>query len=226
MEDLTRQDVKIAYLKNLQGYLWETGYKTGAYSTDLFPDVVPQLRKWKADEYILAIYSSGSVFAQKLLFGHVRVTADQQVLETHETTASSARTGEKRDRPADDHAEDQAGAVAAGAAAPPSKKLAAAGGGDSEQDVPPLLPSNSKTGVVAQTAAATSDSADDTTEASTSADAQNGHGKTQPTGTEDLTALFDGWFDTTNAGLKTEASSYTKIAEALKVWPPCPGWPA
>lgn len=71
VEDLTKRDVKIAYLKNLQGYLWETGYKTGAYSTPLFPDVAPQLRKWKEEGVQLVIYSSGSVFAQKLLFGHV-----------------------------------------------------------------------------------------------------------------------------------------------------------
>ncbi|EME86832.1 uncharacterized protein MYCFIDRAFT_29854, partial [Pseudocercospora fijiensis CIRAD86] len=75
VEDLTKRDVKIAYLKNLQGYLWETGYKTGAYGTELFPDVVPQLRQWRDSGFELAIYSSGSIFAQKLLFGHVQVAS-------------------------------------------------------------------------------------------------------------------------------------------------------
>ncbi|KAF2213211.1 hypothetical protein CERZMDRAFT_40299, partial [Cercospora zeae-maydis SCOH1-5] len=110
VEHLTKRDIKVAYLKNLQGYLWQAGYRTGAYSTTLFEDVVPQLRQWKVQGLSLAIYSSGSIFAQKLLFGH-------------------------------------------------------------------------------------------------------------PPGTEDLTALFDGWFDTTNAGMKTESASYAKIARDLE-WKP------
>ncbi|SMR46350.1 unnamed protein product [Zymoseptoria tritici ST99CH_1E4] len=122
VEDLTARDVKVAYLKNLQGYLWEEGYKSGAYSTPLFPDVVPKLRDWRRRGLELAIYSSGSVFAQKLLFGHVQ--------------AESSESGSH-------------------------KKV------------------------------------------------------------EDLTELFgdEAWFDTTNAGLKTEASSYAKIAESLKFKP-------
>jgi enolase-phosphatase E1 len=32
---------------------------------------------------------------------------------------------------------------------------------------------------------------------------------------EDVTALFDAWFDTTTAGLKTEPASYAKIADSL-----------
>lgn len=75
VEDLTRRDVKVGSLKNLQGYLWETGYKSGAYSTPLFPDVMPQLGEWQRSGQTLAIYSSGSVFAQKLLFGHVDVSS-------------------------------------------------------------------------------------------------------------------------------------------------------
>ncbi|KAK6429984.1 enolase-phosphatase E1 [Oleoguttula sp. CCFEE 5521] len=74
--DLTKQDVKIAYLKNLQGYLCADGYRNGNISAPLFDDVVPQLRSWKDDGKILAIYSSGSVPAQKLLMEHVKVTAE------------------------------------------------------------------------------------------------------------------------------------------------------
>ncbi|KAF2722053.1 2,3-diketo-5-methylthio-1-phosphopentane phosphatase, partial [Polychaeton citri CBS 116435] len=81
VEDLTRRDVKIAYLKSLQGYLWEDGYRSKAYSTPLFKDVVPQLRKWKDSGLDLVIYSSGSIFAQKLLFEHVRKEADDGGIE-------------------------------------------------------------------------------------------------------------------------------------------------
>lgn len=71
VRDLTARDVKAAYLKNLQGYLWEDGYASGAYATDLFGDVVPALKAWRAQGKGVAIYSSGSVFAQKLLMRHV-----------------------------------------------------------------------------------------------------------------------------------------------------------
>ncbi|KAK5083972.1 enolase-phosphatase E1 [Lithohypha guttulata] len=72
VKDLTEQDVKIAYLKNLQGYLWQEGYETGSYSTPLFDDVIPTMQKWHDKGLSNSIYSSGSVFAQKLLFGHVK----------------------------------------------------------------------------------------------------------------------------------------------------------
>ncbi|RMZ91056.1 hypothetical protein DV736_g1694, partial [Chaetothyriales sp. CBS 134916] len=73
VKDLTERNVKIAYFKDLQGYLWEDGYKSGAYSAPFFEDVVPALERWKQDGVGISIYSSGSVFAQKLLFGHVNV---------------------------------------------------------------------------------------------------------------------------------------------------------
>jgi enolase-phosphatase E1 len=72
VRDLTARDVKVAYLKNLQGYLWEDGYASGAYATPLFADVVPALKAWRSEGRGVAIYSSGSVFAQKLLMRHVK----------------------------------------------------------------------------------------------------------------------------------------------------------
>lgn len=64
------RDVKIAYLKNLQGYLWEHGYASGALKAPLFADVPPKFPAWKARGIEIMIYSSGSVPAQKLLFRH------------------------------------------------------------------------------------------------------------------------------------------------------------
>lgn len=93
VEQLTKDDVKVACHKNLQGYLWETGYKTGAYSTPLFQDVAPKLKRWKDEGLKLSIYSSGSVFAQKLLFGHVQV---QDPSVNQERTGNDAATGTKR----------------------------------------------------------------------------------------------------------------------------------
>jgi enolase-phosphatase E1 len=70
--------VKVAYLKNLQGYLWEDGYASGAYATPLFADVVPALKAWRAEGREVAIYSSGSVFAQKLLMRHVKTGGEKE----------------------------------------------------------------------------------------------------------------------------------------------------
>lgn len=73
--------MKAAYHKNLQGYLWEDGYASGAYATNLFDDVVPSLKTWRAQGREVAIYSSGSVFAQKLLMRHVKGDAGTENLE-------------------------------------------------------------------------------------------------------------------------------------------------
>ncbi|KIW82920.1 2,3-diketo-5-methylthio-1-phosphopentane phosphatase [Fonsecaea pedrosoi CBS 271.37] len=81
VKDLTERDVKIACLKNLQGYLWENGYKTHVYSTPVYPDVLSSLETWSSsttsgDSNVtskeISIYSSGSIFAQKLLFQHIK----------------------------------------------------------------------------------------------------------------------------------------------------------
>ncbi|KAI3338838.1 enolase-phosphatase E1 [Ustulina deusta] len=68
--DLMDKDVKIAYLKSLQGYLWAEGYAAGHLKAPLFPDVADKLRAWHQSGFKIMIYSSGSVPAQKLLFKH------------------------------------------------------------------------------------------------------------------------------------------------------------
>ncbi|PSR90389.1 enolase-phosphatase E1 [Coniella lustricola] len=68
--DLMSRDIKIAYLKNLQGYLWAKGYASGALKAPLFADVPAKFPAWKARGIDIVIYSSGSVPAQKLLFKH------------------------------------------------------------------------------------------------------------------------------------------------------------
>lgn len=63
-------DVKAPYLKSLQGYLWEDGYKSGKLRAPVFDDVGPVMTAWHAAGLTIMIYSSGSVPAQKLLFSH------------------------------------------------------------------------------------------------------------------------------------------------------------
>ncbi|KAB8299760.1 hypothetical protein EYC80_000013 [Monilinia laxa] len=68
VRDLMAQDLKIPYLKSLQGYLWLRGYESGELKCPLFSDVYPAMKKWNEDGAKVCIYSSGSVAAQKLLW--------------------------------------------------------------------------------------------------------------------------------------------------------------
>ena len=63
-------DAKVTPLKTLQGLIWRQGYLDGRLKGHLYPDVAPCLHAWAAAGLRLAIYSSGSEEAQKLLFGH------------------------------------------------------------------------------------------------------------------------------------------------------------
>ena len=64
------RDVKISYLKALQGHLWLTGYQSGEIKAPLFADVPSFMKDAHAAGKQIMIYSSGSVPAQQLLFGH------------------------------------------------------------------------------------------------------------------------------------------------------------
>ncbi|KAF5230258.1 hypothetical protein ACHAPM_006787 [Fusarium culmorum] len=70
VRDLVKRDVKIAYLKSLQGYLWLQGYESGNIVAPLFPDVETFFNEATQSGKKIIIYSSGSVPAQKLLFAH------------------------------------------------------------------------------------------------------------------------------------------------------------
>lgn len=67
---LIEQDRKLTPLKDLQGLVWEEGYECGALRGPLYPDVGPALRRWRDAGLGLAVYSSGSVKAQQLIYGH------------------------------------------------------------------------------------------------------------------------------------------------------------
>lgn len=68
--DWMDQDAKIGPLKTLQGMIWADGYRDGALKGHIYPDAVAGLKRWHEMGITLAVYSSGSVPAQKLLFGH------------------------------------------------------------------------------------------------------------------------------------------------------------
>lgn len=63
-------DRKLTPLKSLQGLIWEAGYRNGDFQGHIYPDATAALRAWHARGIRLYVYSSGSVYAQRLLFGH------------------------------------------------------------------------------------------------------------------------------------------------------------
>jgi len=63
-------DSKCSALKQLQGHMWTSAYESGLIRGQVFDDVVPALQRLTAAGILVYIYSSGSVGAQKLLFGH------------------------------------------------------------------------------------------------------------------------------------------------------------
>ena len=70
LSDFMDQDRKSTGLKALQGMIWRDGYLNGSFTGHLYADVLPALRRWQAQGIELYVYSSGSVAAQKLLFGY------------------------------------------------------------------------------------------------------------------------------------------------------------
>ncbi|KAI8835854.1 hypothetical protein BJ741DRAFT_607195 [Chytriomyces cf. hyalinus JEL632] len=64
-----KADRKIGALKTFQGYIWKFAYEDGSVKGHVYKDVKPILSKWNSLEIPVYIYSSGSIGAQKLLFG-------------------------------------------------------------------------------------------------------------------------------------------------------------
>jgi len=63
------EDRKATPLKALQGMVWAEGYHAGQLKGHVYPDAVEALQRWHQAGYQLYVYSSGSIQAQKLIFG-------------------------------------------------------------------------------------------------------------------------------------------------------------
>jgi enolase-phosphatase E1 len=64
------EDRKVTPLKALQGMIWAEGYRADAFQGHVYDDAVAALRAWHGQGLKLYIYSSGSIAAQKQIFGH------------------------------------------------------------------------------------------------------------------------------------------------------------
>ncbi len=90
---LIARDSKITPLKTLQGKIWEEGFLRGELKGEVYPDVPLALARWKNQGRRIAIFSSGSVLAQKLLFTHSTAGNLSKFLEEYFDTT----TGPKRE---------------------------------------------------------------------------------------------------------------------------------
>lgn len=73
LRHLTDCDRKLTALKDIQGKIWRTGYEENSLKGEMYDDVLPALQQWQAQNLTIAIYSSGSVAAQQLIFGYSSV---------------------------------------------------------------------------------------------------------------------------------------------------------
>lgn len=82
LQDLIDRDVKLTALKDLQGRIWRNGYEKKELVAPLYSDVAESLERWHQAGLVLAVYSSGSVPAQQLLYGH-STAGDLRALFSH-----------------------------------------------------------------------------------------------------------------------------------------------
>ncbi len=87
------QDRKATALKALQGRVWRHGYERGDFTGHIYPDAARNLLRWRQAGIALYVYSSGSVEAQQLLFGH----SDAGDLRAIFSGYFDTRIGPKRD---------------------------------------------------------------------------------------------------------------------------------
>lgn len=92
--DLINRDIKSTPLKALQGMIWRAGFESGQLTAHVFDDVPPALEQWADSGLDVRIYSSGSIEAQKLFFGHTSFGDLTGHLRGHYDTT----TGPKREQ--------------------------------------------------------------------------------------------------------------------------------
>ncbi len=85
-------DVKATGLKQLQGLIWERGFQSGELLAHVYDDVPPALLRWNGSGLDVRIYSSGSIQAPKLFFGHTEFgNVLAQFRGHYDTTTGSKR---------------------------------------------------------------------------------------------------------------------------------------
>lgn len=88
---LMDRDRKSTALKSLQGKIWKSGFESGELKGTFFADLPPALDRWSKNAKV-AIYSSGSVEAQHLLFSHSTSGDLTPLLSGYFDTRTGAKT--------------------------------------------------------------------------------------------------------------------------------------
>lgn len=70
INNLVTNDIKDPVLKSFQGLVWQIGYDSGDLRAPVYKDAIDLITRFSKSNKVY-IYSSGSIKAQKLLFGHV-----------------------------------------------------------------------------------------------------------------------------------------------------------
>lgn len=89
---LIERDRKSTPLKSLQGKIWAEGYASGELRSQVFDDVPPALKRWQGQNRTIAIFSSGSVLAQRLLFAHTAAGDLTRFLSAYFDTTIGTKT--------------------------------------------------------------------------------------------------------------------------------------
>jgi enolase-phosphatase E1 len=87
------RDRKETTLKVLQGKIWQAAYARGDLESHVYDDVPRALERWRAAGLEVAIFSSGSVEAQRVLFAHTKLGD----LSEHISGYFDTTTGPKRE---------------------------------------------------------------------------------------------------------------------------------
>lgn len=91
---LIDNDRKSTTLKSIQGMIWEAGYASGELVSMVYPDVATAFKKWSEEDKVIAIYSSGSVLAQQMIFKY----SDQGDLTRNIDRYFDTNIGHKREQ--------------------------------------------------------------------------------------------------------------------------------
>ncbi|GAB9469822.1 hypothetical protein Gpo141_00007088 [Globisporangium polare] len=88
-----KADRKIGALKQLQGHIWDLGYKSGELKAQVYEDVPGFLQRMEEKRIRVGIYSSGSRQAQKSLFQY----SDKGDLRKYLSVYFDTKVGHKRE---------------------------------------------------------------------------------------------------------------------------------
>ena len=88
---LMEGDVKATGLKALQGLIWRSGFESGEMRAHIYDDVLPAIQAWNDTGCDVRIFSSGSIAAQKLFFGHTVVGNILHLFREHYDTTTGPK---------------------------------------------------------------------------------------------------------------------------------------